>query len=189
MDKDKFATCALCMERKYANRTVYGDGSPKLAKVCLLGRNPGRDEDRLGVPFIGRAGRKLDQGLVIASLLRRECYTTNISKCMTPPNIAPSAVCRRTCVDAWLNEELASLERLELIVTLGNEALRYFEPLGRVGELQGTHFDTVKPWMAQKIHIFVSYHPSAALRSTSVHEKFMIGMERLGEYIAVNTTA
>ena len=125
----KLEDCKFCMERRYANAPVPGVGNLNLAEVCFLGRNPGRDEDLYSIPFIGQAGKKLNEGLLYAGIQRNSVYITNISKCMTPTGIVPSPECLNKCAHAWLNDELKSLTRLRVIVTLGNQALQYFEPL------------------------------------------------------------
>lgn len=174
--------CSLCPERRFARAPVPGEGNVRLAKICLLGRNPGRNEDAEGRPFIGRAGRRLDVGLILARIVRNTCWVTNVSKCMTPKDVTPSVDCRRICVKKWLMGELESLEKLGIIVTLGNEALWVFEPLGRVGMLHGTSFPYTLPW-GRKVTIFVSYHPAAALRSSETDKHFTNDMIRLGKLL------
>ena len=174
--------CKECMERSFGHGPVPGHGNPKLAKICLLGRNPGVTEDLKGVPFVGRAGGKLNTGLVLAHILRNECYVTNMGKCYTPTSVKPSAKCYERCKELWLCNEMRSLEKLKLIVTLGNEALKYFEPLASVGELHGYPFPAKRPWgklLEESITVFVSYHPSAALRSSIMNKHFMKDMSRL----------
>ncbi len=180
----EFNDCDLCRERRYGTGPVPGCGNALIARICLLGRNPGVSEDPLKKPFVGRAGGKLNEGLVLAKLLRGICWVTNVAKCMTPTNINPTQQCLRICSDTWLKDELDALPNLELIVTLGNQALHYFERRGTVGELHGT----VLPVEADKIgkegvSVFVSYHPSAALRSTLMNKHFMNDMTRLGRYL------
>jgi len=176
----EFKDCALCDERKYGTRTVYGEGNYKLAQICLLGRNPGKKEDECGRPFVGRAGRKLNEGLQFAGILRNECWVTNVSKCYTPPNVAPSAKCLKMCRKTWLYDELARIEQLRLIVALGNQALQVFEPLARVGELHGYSFEVDRPWQSEKrITIFCSFHPSAALRMTNINKMYIADMLKL----------
>ena len=172
--------CALCPERKYGQGAVPGEGNCKLAQICLLGRNPGEHEDKSGCPFIGRAGRKLNEGLQYAGILRNECWVTNVSKCYTPSNVAPSAACLKLCRKTWLLDELAHLAQLRLIVTFGNQALQIFEPLARVGELHGYSFEVNRPWQLEdRITIFCSFHPSAALRATNVNKMFLADMTKL----------
>lgn len=171
--------CNLCPERKYGRGPVPGAGNRKLAQICLLGRNPGADEDKMGLPFIGRAGRKLNEGLLYAGILRNECWVTNVSKCFTPSGVAPSKACLKAC-RLWLLPELASLDQLQLIVALGNQALQVFEPLARVGELHGYSFEVNRPWQPEKrITIFCSFHPSAAQRDSGTNIKFLADMTKL----------
>lgn len=176
----KFEDCVLCNERHYATKPVPGEGNSKLAQICLLGRNPGEKEDESGRPFIGRAGRKLNEGLQFAGILRNTCWVTNVSKCYTPKNVAPSAKCLRTCQRTWLLDELARLKQLRLIVAFGNQALHVFESLARVGELHGYSFDVDRPWEPEKrITVFCSYHPSAALRMSNINKMYLADMVKL----------
>jgi uracil-DNA glycosylase len=183
-----FRDCTLCKESKYGQEPLPGVGSPE-ARICFLGRNPGSTEDELRRPFCGRAGKKLDEGLLHAGLSRAgyvdtACWITNTAKCMTPGDLKPSRKCYTTCIYAWLNKEMALLKRLELIVALGNEALHYLEPHGSVGELQGQLLTVKRPWCAEsEIKVFASYHPSAAMRTILVNRLFIASMKKLGEYI------
>ncbi len=173
--------CTLCPERRYGQGPVPGKGNSKLAQICLLGRNPGVTEDEMRIPFIGRAGRKLNEGLQFAGILRNECWVTNVCKCYTPSNVTPTAASLKAC-RLWLLPELASLEKLRLIVVLGNQALQVFEPLARVGELHGYSFEADQPWQPEKkITIFCSFHPSAALRGSDVNKMFLADMVKLGQ--------
>lgn len=173
--------CTLCKERKYGTRTVPGFGNIDTL-VCLLGRNPGVSEDAIGRPFVGKAGGKLNEGLWLAKLPRSKCWVTNVAKCMTPTDTKPTQQCLRICSDTWLKEELVALTHVRLIVTLGNQALHYFERHATVGELHGT----VLPTARANLSVFVSYHPSAALRSTIMNRHFLDDMLRLGHYLRKN---
>lgn len=177
--------CNLCRERHYGTGPVPGCGNVALAEICLLGRNPGVEEDPVKRPFVGRAGGKLNEGLVIAKCPRRLCYVTNVGKCMTPTNVNPTQQCLRICSDTWLTDELVALPKLKLVVSLGNQALHYFEKLGTVGELHGTVLPVAAGRIPGKedVSVFVSYHPSAALRSTAMNKHFMNDMTRLGQYL------
>ena len=171
--------CRLCDERRFTTRVVAGCGN-KDSWIALLGRNPGRLEDIKGLPFIGPAGKKLDEGLAIAGLDRKELYVTNVSKCYTPIGVVPSPLCRKTCTTKWLVPELATMSNLRLVIAFGNEAMQVFEPRARVGELHGNCFCVPRPWTkVADLWLFVSYHPSAALRSTSINALFLEDMEKL----------
>lgn len=179
--------CNLCRERRYGTGPVPGCGNLELAEICLLGRNPGVEEDPLKRPFVGRAGGKLNEGLVLASLLRSICRVTNVAKCMTPTNVAPTQQCLRTCSNTWLRDELCAMAQLKLVVTLGNQALHYFERLGTVGELHGTVLPAETDRVGKEgVSVFVSYHPSAALRSTIMNRHFMNDMVKLSHYLRKN---
>lgn len=179
--------CRLCMERKYGKGPVPGCGNALLAEICLLGRNPGVTEDALGRPFVGRAGGKLDTGLAVAELPRSICWIDNVSRCMTPTNVAPTQQCLRICSDTWLHDTLIHLPKLKLVVTLGNQALHYFERLVVVGTMHGTVFPAEAEKVGREgVYVFVSYHPSAALRSTQMNHHFMSDMDKLGKYLKEN---
>ncbi len=181
--------CELCPERRYGQGAVPGSGNCKLAQICLLGRNPGEKEDEGGRPFIGRAGRKLNEGLLFAGILRNECWVTNVGKCFTPSKVTPSAACLKMCRTTWLLDELASLQQLRLIVTFGNQALQVFEPLAKVGELHGYSFEVDRLWKPEeRITIFCSFHPSAALRGSDVNKMFLADMSKLKQLEKENFT-
>lgn len=174
--------CNLCIERNYGTGPVPGCGDLN-ALVCLLGRNPGISEDPVGRPFVGRAGGKLNEGLWVAKLPRQHCYVTNVSKCMTPTNVKPTQQCLRICSSTWLKKELDSLKQLKLVVVLGNQALHYFERHLTVGDLHGFVLPARENYSCP---IFVSYHPSAALRSTIMNRHFIDDMFKLGHYLRKN---
>jgi len=172
--------CKLCPEREYGDGPVPGCGNP-CSQFCLLGRNPGKSENTVGRPFVGKAGGKLNEGLMLARLPRVLCYVTNVSKCMTPKDVKPTQQCQHICTTTWLNDELTRLTKLKLIVTLGNEALHVFFKQLTVGEYHGL----ILPgkFNGRAIDIFVSYHPSAALRSTLMNRHFTDDMCRLGQHL------
>lgn len=175
--------CKMCREREYGTGPVPGCGNIN-ALVCLLGRNPGVSEDPVGRPFVGKAGGKLNEGLWKAKLPRAVCWIDNTSKCMTPTNIKPTQQCLRVCSETWLKPTLCSMQQLKLIVTLGNQALHYFERGITVGEYHGLVLPAAEAKVGRKgISIFISYHPSAALRSTLMNRHFMDDMTKLYHYL------
>ena len=178
--------CKLCKEREYGTGPVPGCGDVN-ALICLLGRNPGKQEDPVKRPFVGKAGGKLNEGLWLAKLPRARCWVTNTAKCMTPTNVKPTQQCLRICSETWLKDELCRLKQLRLVVTLGNQALHYFERGITVGEYHGLVLPTTVAKVGTGgVDIFVSYHPSAALRSTIMNRHFMDDMTKLGHYLQKN---
>lgn len=110
--------CELCKGRKNA---VPGKGNRK-SDVIFIGEAPGRQEDRLGEPFVGNAGKKLTVALEYAGFSRDSVYITNVVKCKPPDNRIPTKVERESCKN-FLESELA-LIKPKAICVMGNTAYR-----------------------------------------------------------------
>ncbi len=138
-------------------QVVFGDGDPH-ADLLLVGEGPGADEDRLGVPFVGRSGQLLTRLVEEeVGLTRDRCYTTNIVKCRPPGNRDPKPHEAAACAP-WLEGQL-ELIAPKVVVTFGNVATRRL--LGTregITALRGrTH-----PWRGAVL--VPTFHPAAALR-------------------------
>jgi uracil-DNA glycosylase family protein len=156
--------CRACPLYKLGTQTVFGDGPPQ-ARIVFVGEQPGDQEDRTGKPFVGPAGRLLDEALVAAKIDRGEVYVTNAVKHFkwTPvgkrrlhqkPNAREIAACH-----PWLEAELAVLQP-EIVVALGATAAQsLMGPKFRVTQERGKRFDV--PWAGA---FFATIHPSAILR-------------------------
>lgn len=157
---DEMACCTRCDLARGRTQVVRGIG-PRRASVFLLGEAPGAEEDRHGVPFVGRAGRLLDRLLSRAGVERRSVFITNVVACRPPGNRAPRAAEIRAH-SPWLEHQLR-LVRPRIVVTLGRIALGYFVPGAKVTEARG------KPiridHAGRSLIILPTYHPAAALRS------------------------
>jgi len=110
-------TCTACRLAHARTRVVFADGNPA-ARVLIIGEGPGGDEDRLGRPFVGRAGQLLDRILAAVELTRDDTYITNVVKCRPPGNRTPEPDEIHAC-ERWLTPQLALL-RPDVILTLGN---------------------------------------------------------------------
>jgi uracil-DNA glycosylase len=158
--------CRGCPLWKSGTQTVFGEG-PTSARVLMLGEQPGDREDVEGRPFVGPAGRLLDQALVAAGIDRNDVYVTNAVKHFKwepagkrrlhkKPNAREIAACR-----PWLDAELDAL-RPDLLVALGATAAQAMMGAQfRVTRDRGKIFDDV-PW-ANKAFI-ATVHPSSILR-------------------------
>lgn len=156
--------CEGCELYRYATQTVFGEGPPD-AKVVLVGEQPGDQEDHAGRPFVGPAGRVLDESLAEAGIRRDEVYITNAVKHFkfTPqgkrrmhkkPGAREMAACR-----PWLEAELEAIQPLG-VVCLGATAAQSL--LGRdfrITQSRGEFVDS--PWAPW---VLATYHPSAILR-------------------------
>jgi len=148
--------CQACPLGKTRNKFVYGVGNPN-AGIMFIGEAPGADEDRLGEPFVGRAGQLLDKILAAMKFTRNDVYIANILKCRPPGNRDPLPDEMARCF-AYLREQVR-LIRPMIICALGRVAaqalLSTTTPLGR---LRGT-------WHSYEgVPMLVSYHPAALLR-------------------------
>ena len=153
--------CQRCNLRKGCRGVVFGEGNPG-AKIVFCGEGPGADEDRLGRPFVGRAGQLLDKMLAACGFSRFEhVYILNTVKCRPPGNRTPSPEERAACrpnLDAQL-----ALIRPKIMVLLGACALQEF-----AGQQARITRDRGK-WLERGgIHIMPTYHPAALLRNPAL---------------------
>lgn len=152
--------CTLCDElASTRTQTVFGVGNPQ-ARLCFLGEAPGADEDRLGEPFVGRAGKLLDKILEACGLQRDEVYILNVLKCRPPGNRNPtpqeSTNCRK-----FLNRQLELIDP-EYICCLGAVAAQnLLDTQTAIGRLRG------KVHEYRGINVVCTYHPAYLLRNPS----------------------
>lgn len=105
--RDKTKDCQACKLRQGCQQVVFGEGSPE-AKIMLIGEGPGREEDKLGRPFVGRGGQLLDKILEVCGFERfTNVYIANIVKCRPPENRTPQPEERAACLP-YLLEQLES---------------------------------------------------------------------------------
>ena len=162
--KQQVRDCTACKLRAGCTQTVFGVGDEQ-ADWLFVGEGPGADEDARGEPFVGEAGKLLDNMLLAIKLKRgRNVYITNIVKCRPPNNRAPEADEVAVCMP-YLHRQI-SLIQPKLIVALGKVASNAL--LGRnatLGSLRGTLHDY------HGIPTVVTYHPAYLLRSPSEKAK------------------
>ncbi len=151
--------CQACGLRQQAERVVFGEGVAR-SRIVFCGEGPGADEDRLGRPFVGRAGQLLDQMMEAMGFSRAvNAYILNVVKCRPPNNRTPTMEERDTC-RPHLEAQLG-LIRPVIIVLLGSSAIKTF--LGedaRVSRCRGR-------WQCLPSGIWAmpTYHPAALLRN------------------------
>lgn len=149
--------CGLCTTR---HNVVFGIGNQQ-ADIMFVGEGPGEQEDLTGIPFVGPAGRLLDDMLSIIDLDRgSNCYICNIVKCRPPRNRDPMETEQDACI-GYLREQVALVEP-KIIVCLGRiAAKRLIDPDYRITRQHGQ-------WVEKKgIWFTAIYHPSALLRDVS----------------------
>ena len=111
--------CSLCEGR---TNTVFGDGNPN-ASIMIIGEAPGKNEDLEGLPFVGKAGKYLNELLSLAGLNREDVYIANVLKCRPPTNRNPHADEILQCAP-YLRQQTTLIDP-KIIVTLGNFATRF----------------------------------------------------------------
>ena len=149
--------CGLCETRHHV---VFGIGNPN-ADVMFVGEGPGEQEDLTGIPFVGPAGKLLDDMLSIIDLDRNvNCYIANIVKCRPPRNRDPLETEQDACI-GYLRNQVA-LVKPKIIVCLGRiAAKRLIDADFRITRQHGTWVERNGVWMS------AIYHPSALLRDVS----------------------
>lgn len=148
--------CGLCQTR---NHVVFGVG-PRDADVMFIGEGPGEQEDLQGEPFVGPAGKLLDDMMSIIDLDRNNAYIANIVKCRPPRNRDPLETEQDACMDYLRNQ--VALIKPKIIVCLGRiAATRLIRPDFRITREHGQWTQRNGVW------ITAMYHPSALLRDVS----------------------
>lgn len=155
-----------CELKKTATQAVPGEGSAE-AEIVFIGEAPGRSEDKLGRPFVGAAGKFLEEMLSLINLKRDDVYITNIVKYRPPNNRDPLPEEKSACRE-WLLEELKTISP-KLIIFLGRHAMNNFFPELQISSAHGKLL--IKPFKGMSTkYFFPLYHPAAALYDGGMRE-------------------
>ncbi|NQW30781.1 MAG: uracil-DNA glycosylase [Ignavibacteria bacterium] len=154
---DLICNCMLCPLGATRTEFVFGSGNPN-ARLMIVGEAPGADEDKQGLPFVGRAGQLLTKILEAIELPREDVYICNILKCRPPSNRKPLATETDTC-EPYLKKQI-ELVKPEFILALGltaaNTLLKNKDSLGTMRATTHSY---------EGIPTKVTYHPAALLRN------------------------
>jgi DNA polymerase len=161
------AECPHCTVATAHTRTVFGEGNP-VARLMFVGEAPGETEDRLGRPFVGRAGEKLDEMIRAMGLSREDVYIANVLKSRPPDNRTPLEHEVAAC-GPYLEEQIRII-RPEILVTLGGPAtkllLRTEEGITRLRGVWGElRLSTLVPGETLAIPVMPTFHPAYLLRN------------------------
>ena len=168
----------MCPLGRTRNKFVYGVGS-ETADVMFIGEAPGADEDRLGEPFVGRAGQLLDKILAAIQFSRKDVYIANILKCRPPGNRDPQPEEMEQCFP-YLKEQIKIIKP-KLLCALGRVAAQaILQTKTPLGKLRGK-------WHSfENIPLIVTYHPAALLRFSGYKRDTWEDMKELNaQYDAV----
>lgn len=154
-----------CELRNTAIQGVPGHGNAN-AKIIFIGEAPGVKEDKDGRPFVGAAGKFLDEMLDSIKMKREDIYITNIVKYRPPENRDPSPAEIADCAK-WLEEEIKLIDP-ELIVFLGRHAMNHFFPDEKISDVHGTLL--TGKYFGRTRKFLPLYHPAAALYNGALRE-------------------
>jgi DNA polymerase len=156
---NEIAVCRRCDLYKFANRAVPGEG-PEDAEIMFIGEAPGWNEDREGRPFVGAAGKFLDQLFASIGLKRDQVYIANVAKHRPPNNRQPLPNEISAC-NVWLDRQIA-LVHPKIIVTLGRYSMARYFPDQSISKIHGT------VEKRDGVIYFAMYHPAAALHQQNL---------------------
>ena len=154
--------CKRCSLWKFRKNTVPGEG-PVDAKLMIIGQAPGSEENRVGKPFVGRAGQFLNKLLKIARIDRKEIYLTSPLKCFPPKNRKPTKKEIEACLP-YLKKQIEIINP-EKFILLGEVAFSVFFPNEKLKNFRGKWTPPTRhPFFKGKKEFFITYHPAAGLR-------------------------
>lgn len=170
--------CKKC--RSCTNRTniVFGQGNKK-ARLMFIGEGPGADEDKQGIPFVGKAGQLMNNAFQALEINREDVYIANIVKCRPPSNRVPEDDEVQMCLNYLRNQVI--LIKPKIIVLLGSTALKNI--LGKEYVITAVRGN----WMEKNgIKYMPTWHPAALLRDENKKVEFWQDLKEAKKYIDNN---
>jgi DNA polymerase len=167
--------CVKCKLHSGRTQAVPGEG-PANAEIMFIGEGPGFHEDQQGRPFVGVAGKFLEELLESIGLRREQVFIANVVKCRPPGNRDPEPDELEACA-AYLDRQIAAINP-KVIVTLGRYSMNRFFPNAKISAIHG---------QARRIEerlVVAMYHPAAALHQPSLKQAVVDDFRKLPEIIA-----
>ena len=173
--REEVSTCKACSLCEGRTNVVFGEGNPH-ARVMIIGEAPGKNEDLQGKPFVGAAGKFLDELLEIAGLKREDVFIANVLKCRPPSNRNPKPEEIEACA-TFLRQQTQTISP-DVIVTLGNFATQFILRTGvGITHLRGT------VQRAGRFLVLPVFHPAAAIYDRSKRDVLLSDFERVGSLV------
>jgi len=163
--REKASVCVACDLHLARTNVVFGEGNPN-SPLVIVGEGPGENEDKTGRPFIGRAGKLLDECLQECGMLRKHVFITNVVRCRPTldeggrlKNRPPRADEAATCISLWLEPTLATIEPLVILCLGAPSANAIIHKNFKMTQERGQFFDTKYARYA-----IAGLHPAYVLR-------------------------
>lgn len=173
--REEVSTCKACSLCEGRTNVVFGEGNPH-ARVMIIGEAPGKNEDLQGKPFVGAAGKFLDELLEVAGLKREDVFIANVLKCRPPSNRNPKPEEIEACA-TFLRQQTQTISP-DVIVTLGNFATQFILRTGvGITHLRGT------VQRAGRFLVLPVFHPAAAIYDRSKRDVLLSDFERVGSLV------
>lgn len=173
--EEKIKQCRKCHLRGTCLNVVPGEGNTN-AEIMFIGEGPGENEDKLARPFVGAAGKFLDELIAVIGKKREEVFIANILKCRPPGNRDPLPEEVEACWP-WLLEQI-KIVKPKLIVLLGRHAMERFLPNQKISKIRGTALRREVPEIGKQV-FYVMYHPAAALYQGSLREVLIADFKKI----------
>lgn len=170
----EIAQCMKCPLAYGRKNTVPGEG-PADAEIMFIGEGPGFYENEQGKPFVGQAGKFLDELLAGAGLKRERVFITNVVKCRPPDNRDPEPSELEACA-TYLDRQITFLHP-KVIVTLGRHSMGKFLPTAKISQIHGR-----SAWVHGQL-IVAMYHPAAGLHQPNLKSTIVADFKKLPQII------
>ena len=177
---EEASVCTRCRLSEGRTQVVFGGGDPH-AKLMFVGEAPGFHEDKQGYPFVGQAGKLLDQLLAGIEFSRDQVYIANVLKCRPPGNRDPMSDEIEAC-ETFLFRQVELIEP-RLIATLGNFATKLLS--GKSDGITRVHGQTQQARIGQRdVTLYPIFHPAAALYTPAMLKTLEADFERIPGLLA-----
>jgi DNA polymerase len=170
------STCTLCELHHSRNVAVPGEG-PENSEIMFIGEGPGFHENEQGRPFVGAAGKFLEELLAKIDMSREQVFITNVVKCRPPGNRDPQPEEVETCTKTYLDRQIQAINP-KVIVTLGRFSMNLLIPNTKISNVHGQSYQ-IKGRL-----VVPMYHPAAALHQGSLRPVIEEDFKKLPQLIA-----
>jgi uracil-DNA glycosylase family 4 len=171
---DEVVVCPKC-DLQFSRKNAVPGAGPSNAQVMLIGEAPGFYENEKGLPFVGPAGKFLDELIEKGGMKREDVFITNIVKCRPPGNRDPEQVELEACSN-YLERQIAGINPL-VIVTLGRYSMARYLPNAKISQVHGQ-----RQWVKGRL-IVTMYHPAAALHQPKLKDTLLQDFSHLSQWV------